>query len=149
MTSVTSRSRKISSAAYTLIEALVASAILMVGIGSAASLSLSLITQEEINERSARAGNYLENTAALYYLGFDTADIGGVLPEDRVVKNMVFAAKTPGGVDMMQARIVYAPNDAVSNNIDTLDEYTGGDRSARRRHTIRMIRGPSSYSVAP
>ncbi len=149
MISVRNRKRRNSSAGYTLIEALVASAILMVGIGAAASLSLSLVTQEEINERSSRAGNYLENTAALFYLGFDTADIEGILPEDRVVKRMIFSERTPSGVAMTQARIVYAPNDAVTNNLDTRDEYTGGVKSARRRHTIRMIRGPSTFSVAP
>ena len=44
--------------AYTLIEALVASSILLIGIAAAASMSLSFVTQEEITERAARAFNF-------------------------------------------------------------------------------------------
>ena len=49
--------------AYTLIEALVAGGILMIGIGAAASLSLAFLSQEEISERAARACTAPTNAA--------------------------------------------------------------------------------------
>ena len=74
---------------YTLIETLVASAIMMIAVGGAASLSLTMVTQEEIAERTVRAANYLENAATLYRLGFDTtAEIQAILPDEPVVTNL-------------------------------------------------------------
>ena len=61
--------------AYTLIEALVASSILAIGMGAASSMSLALITQEQITERSEKAIAYLENH------GPSTARTGRHLPD--------------------------------------------------------------------
>ena len=135
--------------AYTLIEALVASAVLMIGIGAAASMSLTLITQEEINERSARAANHLECCAALFYMGIDTDDIPEIMTEDRVITNLVFKDVSPSGVDMTQIALTFRPSDAEVREKDNKEEWTGGDKRAKRTFRVRMIRGPSAYETAP
>ena len=59
------------SAAYTLIEVLVAISILALAIGAASRLSLSQALTEEINQKEAFAVNYAENAARLWQLGID------------------------------------------------------------------------------
>ena len=86
-------SRRIRVSAYTLVEALVGSAVLMIGISAAASLSLSLITQEEINERSVRALNYQDSAAMLIQLGVPSNQIAGLLPDEPVVNSISFVSK--------------------------------------------------------
>ncbi len=57
---------------YTFIEAMVAISILMIGVAAAAALSMTMVTQEEINARAARATNWQENAARLFQLGLGT-----------------------------------------------------------------------------
>lgn len=68
--------------AYSLAEALIAAGILMIGISAAASLSLSMTTQEEISWRVARGLNMLENAAIMYQLGVDWAEPARLIPPD-------------------------------------------------------------------
>ena len=62
---ILSRSAK----AYTIVETMVAISLLMLGVGAAASLSMTLVKQEEINARAARAVNWQENAVRLYQMG--------------------------------------------------------------------------------
>ncbi len=65
---------------YTIIEAMVAVSILMLGVAAAAALSMTMVTQEDINARAARAINWQENTLRLYQLGLGTsADVSEIV----------------------------------------------------------------------
>lgn len=130
---------------YTLIETLVASAVMMVAIGAASSLSLSMVSQEEMSERTVRVMNHLENAAALYQLGFDTADIGGLLTNDPAVSNLSYASETPtvsglGTIDVTQITVQFKPSAATSANSASEKSWTGGDSSKVRSHSVKVFR---------
>ncbi|MFT4546744.1 MAG: type II secretory pathway pseudopilin PulG [Verrucomicrobiales bacterium] len=92
-----------SRAAYTLIEVTVASSILMIGVGAACVLSLTMLQQEGSHLRVNRATNIIENAAHLYQLGIAPADIAGILPPDPMVKAFSYRAPTTAEtVDMPQ-----------------------------------------------
>ena len=66
--------------AYTIIETMVAVSLLMLGVAAAASLSMTIVRQEEINARSARAINWQENAVRLYQMGIGGTTSGvGIL----------------------------------------------------------------------
>lgn len=135
--------------AYTLIEALVGSAVLMIGISAAASLSLSLITQEEINERSVRALNFQDSAAMLIQLGVPSNQIASLLPDEPVVNSITFTPKNltvtdSGGsaaltLSAQDVTIVYSPNAAAVTNSSSLNEWTGGQTNVTRTHTITAL----------
>ena len=67
--------------AYSLIEVLIAAAILVVGISAAAILANAILVQEESNGYSLRAFNAQEQAARLWQLGLSPATITNILPE--------------------------------------------------------------------
>ena len=68
-------------AGYSLIEVLIAAAVLAVGIAAAAMLANSLIVQQESSTRTTAAINLHEQVARLYRLGLNHAQITNILPE--------------------------------------------------------------------
>jgi len=112
---------------YTLVETLVASGIIMLAVGAAASLSLTTVTQEEISEKAVRAANYLENAAALYQLGFGGSEITNLLPPEDDVE-LTITAKT-----------VTVPNLGAVSAAEIQMTFTVGD-SAERNHTIQIMK---------
>lgn len=84
-------------AGYTIVEALVAAAILAIGVAAAASLALTMVSQEESNARVARAINLQEQAARLYQLGLTPSTIAGILPADSGVSSITFAATAVTG----------------------------------------------------
>jgi len=75
------RSSRRGRSAYSLIEVLVAAAILVIGITGAALLANSLLLQEESNGFSLRAFNTQEQAARLWQLGLSPTTITNILPE--------------------------------------------------------------------
>lgn len=67
--------------AFSLIEALIAAAIVAIGLTAAASLVGALMAREEVNTMSLRAANLHEQAAMLYRLGLSPARIRAILPE--------------------------------------------------------------------
>ena len=61
--------RRFRRAGYSLVEVVVASSVLMIGVGAACALSLTMIGQEEGHVRIARGVNLVENATRLYQLG--------------------------------------------------------------------------------
>ena len=100
----TNLNRLAARAGYTLIEVAVASTILLIGVGSACVLSLTMSKQEESHTRVARAFNRLENAVHLYHLGFDTAGTGhtvfSLMPPDPMEVASGFTATTESVVAM-------------------------------------------------
>lgn len=72
--------KKISRAGYTLIEALAAGAVVAVGLSAAASLSGSLILQEDMIWRNSITKNYHENMARLWQLGLEPGVAMSIIP---------------------------------------------------------------------
>ncbi len=134
---------------YTLIEALVASSILMIGVAAAASMSLSFVTQEEISERSARAFNYLENAAALLHAGVDSSQIASILPPEPVVTSLSFTDRTLmatnfGAVPSTLVTVAFKANAA--NAASGLDRWTGGKDDAVRTAAVEIVRTNSTLA---
>jgi hypothetical protein len=87
--------RRASRAAYSLVEVAVASTILMVGVGAACVLSLTMIKQEESNVKVSRAINLMENVARLYHLGIDPDTAIALLPPDPMIVTNGFTWREP------------------------------------------------------
>ncbi|MDF1853638.1 MAG: type II secretion system protein [Verrucomicrobiales bacterium] len=137
--------------AYTLVEALVASSILLIGIAAAGSMSLTLLTQEEINERSIVAANYLDNAARLYQIGVDPADIPNLLPEEPLVDSLTFSSRDLtvsglGTVPSTTLTLSYHPSPAKGKSV--AGNWTGGDADATRQISVEVIRA-SSHIIDP
>lgn len=131
---------------YTLIETLVASAVMMVAIGAASSLSLSMVSQEEMSERSVRVMNHLENAATLYQLGFSGADIDLILPDDPAVHDVTYTEETKsvtglvGVINTMKIEIEYYPSASTDANATGTKSWTGGDNALKRTHAVEVFR---------
>lgn len=130
---------------YTLIETLVASAVIMIAIGAAASLSLSMVTQEEMSERTVRAVNYLENAAMLYQVGMNTGEITALLPTEPTVNSLTFKAQTLsvtdlGNVSAVDMDLTYTPSAASKDNSASVQSWTGGVKDLTRNHSVRVMR---------
>ena len=67
--------------AFSIMEALIAAAIIAIGLSAAASLVGALMAKEEINTVSLRAANLQEQAVALYRLGLSPPLIRSILPE--------------------------------------------------------------------
>jgi prepilin-type N-terminal cleavage/methylation domain-containing protein len=69
---------------YSLVEVMVAAAIVAVGLTAAAVLASTLMQQQELNAATLRAANLHEQAAKLYRLDLRTGDIYRLLPEECV-----------------------------------------------------------------
>jgi Tfp pilus assembly protein PilV len=130
-------------AGYTLIETLVASAVMMGAIAAASSLSLAMVTQEEMSERSVRALNHLENIATLYQLGVSTTDIENLLSREPVVYDIVYTPDTKtvtglGTVNFTDIRMRYMPSAAT--NAPVANNWTGGSNTLLRTFNVHVMR---------
>lgn len=129
--------------AYTLIEALVASSILMIGIAAAASMSLSFITQEEIAERADKAFARLENAATLYQCGVDSSAIPGLLPPEPVVTSLTFTDRTINATNLgaiPSVLITATWKSSGSTDTSGVSRWTGGRQDSTRTASIEVIR---------
>ncbi|MGI9240568.1 MAG: prepilin-type N-terminal cleavage/methylation domain-containing protein [Verrucomicrobiales bacterium] len=94
--------RSAARAGYTLVEVAVASTVLLIAVGAACTLSLTMITQEEMHVRVSRAVNLMENATRLYQLGIDTelptgstdATVFSLLPPDPMVSSFTATAQS-------------------------------------------------------
>ena len=67
---------------YSLVEVMVAAAIVAVGLTAAAVLASTLMQQQELNAATLRAANLHEQAAKLYRLDLRSGDIYRILPEN-------------------------------------------------------------------
>lgn len=68
--------------AFSLIEALIATVIVAIGLTAAASMVGALMAKEEVNSISLRAANLHEQAVMLYRLGLSPSRIRQILPEN-------------------------------------------------------------------
>ena len=148
------------SAGYTLVEVLVASSILMLGISAACVMSLTMVTQEEMSHRMARALNAQENAARLFQLGVDNAQISadptvttGILPACSDVALSIDAVDgTVAGVGTLDAAAITATiytTEPDSTLAQTEKGWTAGARRsdspvarASRTNILTVYRSP-------
>jgi type II secretory pathway pseudopilin PulG len=112
--------------AYTLVEVLIAAAILFLVVAAAASLSGGLTTQEILAQRTAIAINHQEQAARLWQLGLTPAAITNtlLLPHSSV-SSLTFteSAVTRDGIGSMQSaqlRMVYSIDDVPGSRTNDL-----------------------------
>ncbi len=67
---------------YSLVEVLIAAGLVALGIGAAALLSLTMVSQQDGSARVVRALNYQEQAARLYQLGIPIDSITNILPRE-------------------------------------------------------------------
>ena len=105
-------------AAYSLIEVLIAGAVLAIGIAAAALLTNTMILQQEANTDLTRALNLQERVAKLYHLGLATNAITNVLPETFVTNTnsmgldkflLTFGASTnTNGIESVPTTLIFS-----------------------------------------
>ncbi len=120
---------------YTLVETLVASGILLVAIGAAVSLTVTMTAFEEGNATVARAFNYQEQAARLYRLGFTPDEITSLLPPESSVQDLEIATDALvidhlGTVETATVTLVYSPGTTI----------TSAAAGANQRNTITVVR---------
>lgn len=136
---------------YTLIETVVASSVLFIAVAAASSLSLSLVTQEEINERTARACNYLDNAARLYQLGLAPSQIQSLLPPDPIITGLTFQNRaltvSPQAVSSLEAQtitVTYLSTSSTSAAASGALSWTGGANGRTRSESVVAVRSSTA-----
>ncbi len=135
--------------AYSLVEVMIGSAILMIGVGAACVLSLTMVSQEEGNVRASRALNVFENAVQLYQLGLSPAEAVALLPADPAVLSLsmtpntsaVTGIGTPERVDA-QMQFTTMINKQPSDNSTitwTAGKWTGGANGSANTRSTEVI----------
>ncbi len=120
---------------YTLVETLVASGILLVAIGAAVSLAITMAAFEEGNTTVSRAFNYQEQAARLYRLGFAPDEITSLLPPESSVQSLDFTTNTQvidhlGTIETAEVSMVYSSG----------TEITASTTGVNQTNTITVVR---------
>lgn len=125
---------------YSLAEVLVASAILMIGVGAAASLSLSITTQEEIVWRAARGVNMVETAAILYQQGIDADLVLDLIPLDEAVTLSVVGSEADEAIANVGTMRGITFRAEIATVIDggswTAGSWTGGSDASVPTRTV-------------
>lgn len=131
--------------AYTLIEVLVASGLLVIVLAGAAAMGLALVTQEEMNTRVARVQNYQEQLARLYQLGLDKDVCVSIAPSEPSLASSPTCEESDVAIDdpaMVVQRgvwkVVYRPN--ATTTPWSGGAWVGGNSSAARVRVIEAYR---------
>lgn len=82
----------LSQRAYSLIEVLAASSIILIALGAAISLSIATVSQEESGNRICRGLSIQENAARLFRLGLSPDEIVRLIPSDPCVGDLSISA---------------------------------------------------------
>ncbi len=130
---------------YSLIEVLVAAAILMIGVAATASMALTITTQAEANTVISRMLNLQEQAARLFQLGLDPIDITTVLPRDPAQISLTLPRSTNsvvgiGSIEQIRCTITFKSNFEALPVTVTPETWSGGDPSALRTSVITAVR---------
>jgi type II secretory pathway pseudopilin PulG len=133
-------------AAFTLVEALVAAAVLLVAVSAAAVIALATLSQEETNMRIARCLNLHEQAMRLYQLGIAPDTINALLPPDTAITDApVFTTQTLtianlGTVEHAESTITYSTTSSADDWVP--GTWSSGEKSgtALRSNTLTAIR---------
>ena len=114
-----------------------ASVLLMMGISAASALTLTLLTQDEMNQRHGVALAEAELIAQLYHLGLDEPAIRQVVPPSSVVETFTL---TPGSESV--SGVGTLPSAAISvqfNPSPATESWTGQVWTAGLKTDSRSI----------
>ena len=143
MRTITPASASKSSSGYTLVEALVASVLLMMGISAASALTLTLLTQDEMNQRHGVALAEAELIAQLYHLGLDELEIRQVVPSSTVVETFTLtpgSESVPGVGTLPSASISVQFNPSPATESWAGQVWTAGRKTDSRTIEIQAYR---------
>jgi len=124
-------------AGYTLIEVLVASAVVLLGVAAAATLSLTMVAQEEANVRVARALNLQEQAGRLYQLGLDPDAISSILPPEPNVVSLTFS---PGAVTVTNAGAMEVADCELVFFVGAPFTSADGGETLHRTNELKVVR---------
>lgn len=121
-------------AGYTVIEVLVAAALLAVGVAAASTLALTMVEQQRAAGGLSRALNYQEQAARLYQLGLESSDITNSLPRPAGA-TVTFNSETnlstsAGACQGIICRLVYSAG----------ARLTSSGVEAARTNSVRVLR---------
>lgn len=125
-----------------MIETLVASSILLIGISAAGSLSLSMVAQEEIAEQANRAAAYLDNATTLFRLGVAPTQIGSLLPPESAVASLDFTNDVRSVPDLgavMYSTVTVDWKSSSATSTKGTNRWTGGDPGDKRSISVEVI----------
>lgn len=113
---------------YSLVEVLIAAGLVALGIGAAALLSMTMVSQQDGSARVVRALNYQEQAARLYQLGLPTNSITNILPpESGATVTFPNASSVVdasiGTYDVALCRLVVTTTNFLSTGVQTNDVY--------------------------
>lgn len=92
--------------AYTIVEVIIAAGLLVFAIVAAASMALTMQSQEEANAKVARAFNLQEQAARLYQLGLEPTTIIAILPpEPNAAVTFTTSSTNVGGSAAMERAV--------------------------------------------
>jgi type II secretory pathway pseudopilin PulG len=137
-------SRPGTTAAYSLLEVLIAASVLILSIAAAAAMALAVAAQQETNTHIARAVNLQEQAARLYQLGLAPATIAGILPTDPAVTALTFdepVIVTIGDIPNLErttCTMTYRPSPAGAGAAS--DTWTPGDAATQRTNSLVVVR---------
>ncbi|MGK0184603.1 MAG: prepilin-type N-terminal cleavage/methylation domain-containing protein [Verrucomicrobiales bacterium] len=131
---------------YTLIEVMVASTLLSVGIAAATVLSLTMASQEDANQRVSRALHLQECAARLFQIGLSGDEIDLLLPNDPTIRNsttsapytkvsFVVTSETAAGFGSFEQGICTMNFSSTASSVGTwtAGTWTGGEAADRTR----------------
>ena len=133
------------SAAYSLIEVLVAAALLAVGVSAAARLSLIMVTQEDINQRISVSVAHQEIAMRLYQLGLEPSEVTALLPDEPDVASLTFTTGTTVISGAPISAVEYAESTMVTHSTPSgarVDgQWNGGGDAAAAETRTNVVRG--------
>jgi len=106
----------VSSKGYSLVEVIVAAAIVAVGLTAAAVLASTLMQQQELNAATLRAANLQEQAAKLYRLDMLPSELVDLLPE-KCARVGIGVPPPPGGYGFSFSRAAPLTLSAGTNSI--------------------------------
>ncbi len=136
---------------YSLVDTLIAAAILGIGVSAAATLTLGMNTQDEISWRVSRGTALLENAATLYGLGLAPATVIDLLPTDPSV-TVSFgspAEETVEGLSMQAVDISATVTTADDTGSWTAGSWTGGGNASPTIRTLTVRAYRSVFQLVP
>lgn len=130
--------------AYSLIEVLVAAAVLVIAIAATAAMALVIAAQQDSNTRVARALNYQEQAARLYQLGISAEAVTAILPPESAVDSLEFADEGAiavtniGTVECAECIVVFQPGTATAAWAP--ETWNPGSATALRTNSVMVVR---------
>ena len=127
---------------YSLVEVMLAAAVVAIGLAAAAVLVGTLMQQQELNAASLRAANLQEQAAKLHRLDLNSSAIRGLLPE-----SCVASGTPPVGGYTLRFFPALQTNIAVGTNLLTIERTTcsivfanPGGEATYRTNNVSIVR---------